>query len=383
MRDAFFLALRYLSAAPGQTTVLITGIAVALFLPLFTILGTEKLEDALLQRAQDTPVLVGAPGNEFDLTLSALYFSSRPRQTIPYAARRDAGRYGVAVPLHVASTVSGSPLVATDLEYLRQRSLTLSEGRTPALLGEVVAGSAVAEAFQISPGDTIRSDLTNLYNLAGAYPALLTVVGLLEPSGSPDDSAFFADVKTGWLLEGRLHGHDAITEETALDPEAAGNLEATAALLLFSELTEENRTQFHVHGDLDDLPVSAVLVFPRSIRRHDQLLGDYALRDDLQAVRPSMVIDRILGVVLQLRSGLSLYMAVVGGSTAAFLGLVVSLSMRLRRSELTLMRRIGCSRWAIPSMIAAELSVVLLVAVLLAAGLTAAALLGLSAVLLP
>lgn len=170
MKDAFFLALRYLSAAPGQTAVLVVGVAVALFLPLFTVLGTEQLEDALLQRAQDTPVLIGAPGNAFDLTLSALYFSSRPRQTIPYAARRDAAHYGVAVPLHVASTVSGSPLVATDLEYLRQRSLTLAAGRTPALLGEVVAGAAVAEAFQLSPGDTLRSDLTNLYNLAGAYP---------------------------------------------------------------------------------------------------------------------------------------------------------------------------------------------------------------------
>lgn len=383
MRDALFLALRYLAAAPGRTAVLIAGVAVALFLPLFTALGTERLEEALLQRAQHTPVLIGAQGNEFDLTLSALYFSSRPRQTIPYAARLDAGDYGTAVPLHVASTVSGSPLVATDLEYLRQRDLTVASGRTPALLGEVVAGASVAEAFQLSPGDTVRSDLTNLYNLAGAYPALLTVVGILAPSGSPDDAAFFADVKTGWLLEGRLHGHEAVTEETALDPEAEGNLEATAALLLFSALTEENRTRFHYHGDLDALPISAVIVFPRSTRRHDQLLGDYALRDDLQAVRPAAVIDRILGVVLRLRAGLSLYMAVVALSTAAFLSLVVSLSLRLRRDELALMRRIGCSRWAIPSMIAAELSVVLLAAALLSAGLTAAVLWGLSAVLLP
>ncbi|MFT5686894.1 MAG: putative ABC transport system permease protein [Myxococcota bacterium] len=269
------------------------------------------------------------------------------------------------------------------MEYLRQRNLTVASGRTPALLGEVVAGAAVAEAFQLSPGDTLRSDLTNLYNLAGAYPTLLTVVGILSTSGTPDDSAFFADIKTGWLLEGRLHGHEELTGETALDPEAEGNLEATAALLLFTELTQENRSRFHVHGDLDTLPISTVLVFPDSIRRHDQLLGDYALRDDLQAVRPAVVIERILGVVLRLQAGLSLYMAVVGLTTVAFLGLVVSLSLRLRRDELALMRRIGCSRWAIPAMIAAELSVVLLAAAVLAVGLTAVALWGLSAVLLP
>ncbi len=383
MRDAGYLALRYLAAAPGRTAVLVVGIAVALFLPLFTVLGTERLEAELLGRAERTPVIIGAPGNEFDLTLSALYFSSHIQHTIPYAARHDAAAYGSAVPLHVASTVSGSPLVATDLDYLRLRGLSVAMGRTPALLGEVVAGAAVAEAFQLSPGDTVRSDLTNLYNLAGAYPALLTVTGTLAPSGTPDDAAFFADIKTGWLLEGRLHGHAAVTAETALDPEAEGNLEATAALLLFSELTADNRAQFHYHGDIETLPISAVLVFPESVRRHDQLLGDYALRDDLQAVQPAAVIHRILGVILRLRAALSLYMAVVALSTATFLGLVVSLSLRLRRDELVLMERIGCSRGTIPAMIAAELLLVLLGAVLLAGVLTVAALWGLQAALLP
>lgn len=383
MRDAFYLAIRYLAASPGRTAVLIVGLAVALFLPLFTTQATERLGDALRARANSSPVLIGATGNEFDLTLGALYFGGQVRQSIPFSARRDAALYGDAVPLHVASTISSSPLVATDLDYLRLRGLTLTAGRTPALLGEVVAGAAVAESFQLSVGDTVRSDLTNLYNLAGAYPALLTVVGILAPSNTPDDAAFFADTRTGWLLEGRLHGHEALSGETALDPEAEGNLEATAALLLFAELTEENRSDFHVHGNVETLPISAVLVFPDSVRRHDQLLGDYALRDDLQAIRPAAVIERVLGVVLQLKAGLSVFTAVVGLSTLAFLALVLALSLRLRRSELELMRRIGCSRWTIPLMIAAELSVVLLCAALLAGVLNVAALWGLQQALLP
>ena len=383
MKDAFYLALRYLVASPGRTAVLIGGLAVALFLPLFTVLASERLGDALRARAQSTPVLIGATGNEFDLTLSALYFGGQVRQTIAFSARRDAARYGAAVPLHVASTISGSPLVATDLDYLRLRGLSVSAGRTPALLGEVVAGASVAEAFQLSVGDTVRSDLTNLYNLAGAYPALLSVVGILAPAQTPDDAAFFADTRTGWLLEGRLHGHEGLSEQTALDPEAEGNLEATAALLLFTELTEDNRSDFHFHGDVESLPISAVLVFPDSVRHHDQLLGDYALRDDLQAIRPAEVIDRILGVVLRLKAGLSVYTAVVGLSTVAFLALVIALSLRLRHSELALMRRIGCSRWTIPAMILAELSVVLLCSVLLAVALNGVALWGLQQALLP
>ena len=383
MTDAVYLALRYLAASPGRTAVLIGGLAVALFLPLFTTQASEQLGDALRSRARSTPVLIGATGNEFDLTLGALYFSGQVRQTIPFSARRDAARYGAAVPVHVASTISGSPLVATDLDYLRLRGLSVAAGRTPALLGEVVAGAVAAEAFQLSVGDTVRSDLTNLYNLAGAYPALLSVVGILAPSQTPDDAAFFADTRTGWLLEGRLHGHQALSEQMVLDPEAEGNLEATAALLLFTELTEDNRSDFHFHGDVESLPISAVLVFPDSIRRHDQLLGDYALRDELQAIRPDEVIDRVLGVVLRLKSGLSVYTAVVGLSTVAFLALVLSLSLRLRHSELALMRRIGCSRWTIPAMIAAEVSVVLLCSVILAMALNMVALWGLQQALYP
>ena len=62
---------------------------------------------------------------------------------------------------------------------------------------------------------------------------------------------------------------------------------------------------------------------------------------------------------------------------------MITLSLRLRRDELALMARIGCSRWTIPAMIVAELSVVMLCAVVSAAGLTAAALWMLRWVLLP
>ena len=42
----------------------------------------------------------------------------------------------------------------------------------------------------LTAGDTVRSDFTNLYNIAGAYPILLKVSGVLGPNGTPDDHAF-------------------------------------------------------------------------------------------------------------------------------------------------------------------------------------------------
>src|SRR5262245_61366109 len=184
LRNAFFLALRYLRSAPGRTAVLIAGTTVAFFLPLFTWRAAALLERTLLLRAQRSPILIGAKGNEFDLTLSSLYFRGQVRD--PIGAReldraRRAG-YGMCVPLYIAHTAARAPVVGTGLEYFDARGLRPATGRLPALLGEAVAGAEVASRLRLKVGDAIRSDLQNLYNIAGGYPLLLQVVGVLAPS---------------------------------------------------------------------------------------------------------------------------------------------------------------------------------------------------------
>src|SRR5688572_30144942 len=169
LRNALFLALRYLRSAPGRTAVLIAGAAVAFFLPLFTWRAAALVEHTLLLRAERSPILIGAKGNEFDLTLSSLYFRGQVREPIgprELDKARQAG-YGMCVPLYVAHTAARAPIVGTGLEYFEARGLGLAKGRLPALLGEVVAGADIASAMRLSVGGTVRSDLRNLYNIAG------------------------------------------------------------------------------------------------------------------------------------------------------------------------------------------------------------------------
>lgn len=371
LRHAWFLALRHLLAAPGLAVVLILGTTVSLFLPVFTYLAADRVENRLLQRADSSPLLLGRKGNEFDLTMASLYFRGSVKDPIPASARRKVEEqgYGLAIPLYVNHSAGGVPIVGTSVEYLEARGLRLAAGRRPGLLGELIAGAEIAREFKLEVGDRVRSDLTNLYNIAGAHPKLLEVVGILEPDGSPDDDVFIADVKTVWLLDGVLHGHQSVTPDQALNPDAeqGENLEATAALFMFTEINDENRPQFHLHGDLEDLPLSSVLVFPRDQKAYDQILGDYILEETLQAVEPVEVIRTILGIVLRVREGLSVYFALVATSTAAFFILVLTLTFRLRRAEIALMRRIGCSRFAIPTIVGSEVVLIVLLAVGLSA----------------
>ena len=374
IRDAAFLSLRYLRSSPWRTAILLLGTTVAAFLPLFTWTATAVLEEGLLVRARRSPILVGYKGNEFDLTMSSLYFRGQVSDPIEagVAGRLSAEGYGAAVPLYVAHTVGGSPIVGTDIEYFRVRGLEPAAGRLPAVLGEVVAGAEVARRYRLEVGDTVRSDLRNLYNIAGSYPILLTVVGLLEPTGSPDDDAFFADVRTTWVLDGLLHGHEEVTAIESADPDAepqGENIEASAAIFLFNKIDDSNRASFHAHVDAAAAPLTAVLVVPDSQRDHDVLLGDMALDENLQAVRPEEVVRTVLGIVVRARDALAAFFGVVAASTAAFFALVVTLSLRLRRSELALMRRIGSSPATIGVIVAAEIVIVVLASMALAGGL--------------
>jgi putative ABC transport system permease protein len=356
--------------------VLVLGTTVALFLPVFTVISVDLVGGALMRRAEESPVLIGAKGNEFDLTMSSLYFRGQVTDFVTVAEQSRAEHYGLAIPLFVSYSTGGTPIVGTSLEYLDARQLSVARGRAPAVLGELVAGAEIARRYDLEPGDTVRSDLNNLYNIAGSYPIVLKVVGILAPSASPDDEAFFADLKTTWLLDGRLHGHREVDSELALNPEAGEgeNLEATAAIFLFTDFSAQSPESFHLHGDLKDAPLTAVLVFPESQRSHDQLIGDFALEDTLQAVRPTLVMRTVLGIVLRVQEGLSIYFATVTTSTIAFFGLVLTLSLRLRRGEMRLMRRIGCSRSAIALIVGTEVGLIVVAAVCLTALVSAVAL---------
>ena len=195
---------------------------------------------------------------------------------------------------------------------------------------------------------------------------ILEVVGILEPKNGQDDRAFFADVNTIWALDGIFHGHEEVTKDNSLNPmNSEENLEATAAIFMFSEITEKTRTGFHLHGSPSDLPLSAVAIFPRTQQEHDIALGDLALSEQFQAVRPVQVVETILEIVLRIQQGLSVFFFSILCSTIAFFALVMILSLQLRSDELRLMKRIGGSKQTIRRMILAQISIILSIAVFL------------------
>jgi ABC-type antimicrobial peptide transport system permease subunit len=130
------------------------------------------------------------------------------------------------------------------------------------------------------------------------------------------------------------------------------------AVRTYQRVTEENASSFHLHSDRDDLPLTAMLVFPPDEKSSTILAARYNANPAMQAVRPTRVIDELIAFVVRLRSVFDAIALLLGASTAILLGLIVALSVRIRAEELATLGEIGVSRRSVTAVALGELVVI-------------------------
>lgn len=373
MRNLLLLTGYSLWYYRGRTAVSVLAMALCLYLPFTLHWLVGEYREGLLERARDTPLVLGPRGSRFDLVFHALHFRRLPPAGLTMASVdevRDSG-FARPIPLHVAFTARGHPVVGTDPEYFRFRELTLAAGEPLLTLGEAVLGAKVASRLGLKPGDRLMTDPVNVFDLAGAYPLNLRVCGVLDPTGSPDDDAVFVDIKTAWVIQGLGHGHEdpaTVTDPGLILARDADHVVASAALLHFTEITPDNLASFHFHGDPGNFPLTALICVPRDERTATLLAGRYQdPRLPVQLVAPAAVIDELLNLVFRVKRFLDLHSLLVALAVVLLLGLVGWLSLRLRRREIITLFRLGCSRGTTGKLLACEWGAILLAALMLAA----------------
>jgi putative ABC transport system permease protein len=376
MKHVLVLALRYLRFNKVKTAILVFSIAVAVFLPLAVNLLVRDYQRDLLARATATPLVAGAPGSRLDLVLHALYFRGQSAHDLAMADVNAINESGLAMGLPILNKheARGLPIVGTSLEYFDFRGLRVVDGAGITRLGDCLLGATAAAKLGLHPGDKLMSDPENVFDLAGSYPINMHVKGILAPTGTADDGAVFADIKTEWLIMGIMHGHQDVEKadpSLLLGRDATNNIVASAALLPYQEVTESNAASFHMHGDPATFPVSAIIVVPHDDESSAILRGRYQdPKATVQLLVPKQVVAETLDLVFRVKHFFDAQSLLVGVTTVLLLALVVLLSLRLRRGEMETMFKIGCARWMIFSMQATEIVIVVAVGVAIAGGLS-------------
>lgn len=377
MNGFFSLALRHARYAKGRTLLVLLALTITLVVPLCSELLMGRYDRQMRDRAAASPLLAGAKGSPFDLVLEALFFRSCSHAPMDLALFEELCRAdkGLVIPLHLGHSMRQYPLVGTSQEYYEQRHLTPVRGHLPQLVGDVVLGAEVAAGLGASLGDVFFSDPQELYDLTKPAAMRLLVVGVLAPSGTADDGAVFSPVQTAWALDGHYHGHDDAESILETHPdwvigEAPGRLAISGALIEDNTFDADRAQDFHLHGETARLPLSSVLIFPKDHESRTILKGRINSRGPLQAVAPSAVLDDLLGIVFKIKQLLGRLGALLAVATLALLGLVVALSLRLRRDEMETLDALGAPAGFKLRLVSLELGWILTMAAVLATGLS-------------
>jgi putative ABC transport system permease protein len=372
MKQSLYLAYRYLVFHKFRTLVLITAIGLIIFLPV----GLQRLitdsEKQMMSRAESFPLIVGAKGSSTDLVINAIYFQHQEMDQLDMEAGRllNETHLGYSIPLLTVFKAREFPIIGTSLDYFEFRNLKIEAGRNLQFVGECVIGSSVAEELNLYPGDSIISSPENYFDLDGVYPLKMTIVGILDKSGSADDKAVFTDLKTNWIIMGLGHGHQDVTklqDSTLIMQRDSANVTTTAKLFIYNEIDGENMDSFHFHGDTDTYPVSAFIFVPEDEKSSTILRGRFE-SDELQnqIVIPTKVVEHLLQSIFRIKHIFNTVFILVGFATLLILALIVTLSLRLRKDEINTMFTMGSSSYKTFEILGLELIILIVLSMIFA-----------------
>ncbi len=362
MRGALLLARRYIVHHRIRTIILVAAIALTIYLPLVTHFAILRFQQQASVRATATPLVVGAKGSRFGLAIHALHFRGDPPEAITMAAvdRINASQLAQPIPILARFRAGGAMVVGTTAEYFELRGLVVEQGASLSRLGDCVIGVNVAHDLGLGSGDRLLTEPENAFDLTGPSPLNLRVVGVLARTGTADDDVIFTELKTTWIIAGIGHGHGdaSLTTNDHQHKASRANLGENA------EVTDDNLLTFHFHGKAEDFPLTAIIAIPDSEKSATLLMGRYLSPDETrQIIRPTQVVDELMEIILQTRRLVDAGIALLAIAMLLLIGLVMLLSMRLRKREMETMFRLGCSRSTIVQVKLAEIGMVFLMSV--------------------
>ena len=369
MSDLFHLLSRYLWFYRAKIATLSFSLALVIAIPLGLSIISTTTNEHLQARAHDTPLLLGAKGSELDLVIQSLYFANQELPAIEFqeVSKLRKSDLTKVIPLYRKYRVKSSPIVGTTSDYFHFRKLSMKEGRIFVRIGECVLGSDAAKDLGVKVGDTIISSPENVFDIAGTYPLKMDVVGILETTATADDNAVFTDLKTTWIIEGLAHGHDKLEKTpNAILKREGQTLIANASLKQFNYITPDTINSFHFHGDSADFPINAIIVLPHEHKSKTILLGRYmSSHPQHMLIEPRKVIENLMDTLFDIKNLALTVLLMILIATFAIAVLVFTLSIRLRKSEINTMLRMGASPLRVKMLLFGEIIVVMCISLLL------------------
>ncbi len=372
-------------------TALSMAMGVALVVAVLVIYGV--LNQSFRRSAQGYDLILGAKGSRLELVLSTVFHLGRPTANIPardyYTVSKRFEAEMLTIPMCMGDTFKQHRVIGTtpdmfdELEYMDGKKYEFQEGGknfTWEGSFEAVIGATVARRTRLKVGDTFRPVHGDALGHREQHD--FTVVGILEPTGTPNDRAIFVNIEGFYQLHkqegaGAHSGHEKAGEVAA--GSGAGELPASPAAHEAEHAPAAAPDRGLRYDESRDV-TAALIVFrtpnmPRRVAIPKEINRDRELQ--LQAVAPAEEVTKLFEGIVGNIQWILLFLAILIVIVAG-IGILVSIynSMSDRRHEIAIMRALGARRVTVMMIVLCESILLALgggaIGVLLGHGLTGA-----------
>jgi putative ABC transport system permease protein len=338
------------------------GLGVALVVAVIVIYGV--LNQTFMRSAQGYDLVVGPPkGSPLETVLGAVFYSSYLSDTIPfdYYQKIATGQYSpeveLAIPIALGEHIYGMPVIAstpkffTELRYLDKYNYSFYRGENMSAGGDfdAVLGYSAAKKTNLKPGDKFRAANTkHTPSKEFPEPDTFTVTGILDPTGTPNDQAFFVNLE-GFFI---MNDHSG---KTALDKVLSKRSDRRISAVLVLTKDKEVKPVITKNAvGMDEVQVGDLSkqdLNPLTMSLGDRLVADL----DVQVAKPTYEITRLFEMIVGRIQTVLIIFAVMVIFVAA-IGMMVSIynSMNERRQEIAIMRALGAKRGTVMMIILLE-----------------------------
>ena len=346
-------ALKNMAIKKVQIILIVLSIVISAGIGVLAFNVATQVDEGITNNAGYYSAIIGPAGSNTQLAMNSMYFTDSPVGTIPYSvvsSLQQDQRVTSAIPFAMADNYNGYGVVGTTPaflngtppEYVGAKKIAKGEMFDETKTLQAVVGYNVAKYCDLEVGDVIHT--SHSASETDKHAQGLTVVGILEESHSSFDNIVFTQIGTLWAMHD--HGEE--------------------------EHEEHEGEEHHAHGT-----VCAVLVNTKNPGYAMQLVNEYdgkiITAEDgdtytLQAIEPMSVVRDVLNDADDTKYIVFVLCAVILIMNIMIISIITLLNMYHSAKEISLMRLIGISMKKINLLYIIQNSIMGLISVLLAFG---------------
>ena len=321
------------------------------------------LNDSFNRSAQGYDLIVSAKGSPLDVVLSTVFYLRPPVGEVAedWLKKFQTGEYShiveEAIPVSIGHHFRNAPIIGTTpefftkLKYMDNREYRFIQGENIRYDEDysAVIGARASRRTGLKVGDIFEPE--SFGNEDNSYHEPFTIVGILAPTGTPNDNAIFVNIDGFYDMHGHDHAHG-----NSHDDHAHEEPRRYSAILLMTKQNIVTPPGLAVDPNSPDFNPQAILTERAFVNTDAMMLPSVLDKTlDVQAVSPireiSTLLTNIIGNIQIVLLLLAILVILVAG-----IGMMVSIynSMSERRQEIALMRALGARRLTVMAIILLE-----------------------------